>query len=127
MLPTQRELFDIPREICFLNAASWSPMPRAVQEAGRVGVARKGRPWQLDRAFASRQYERARVAAAHLIGADPRDVAIIPSVSYGVATAAKALEVPAGTRVLVLADDHASPVLEWTARAETGGKHQHRS
>jgi selenocysteine lyase/cysteine desulfurase len=121
MLPTQRELFDIPGEICFLNAASWSPMPRAVQEAGHVGVARKGRPWQLDRAFASRQYERARVAAAHLIGADARDVAIIPSVSYGVATAAKALEVPAGTRVLVLADDHASPVLEWTARAQTGG------
>jgi len=53
MLPSQRALFDIPREVCFLNAASWSPLPRASQEAGRIGVARKGQPWKLDRDFAA--------------------------------------------------------------------------
>ena len=42
MLPCQRDLFDIPRDVCFLNAAAWSPLPLAVQEAGRIGVARKG-------------------------------------------------------------------------------------
>jgi hypothetical protein len=47
ILPSQRALFDIPREVCFLNAASWSPLPFAVQKAGREGVALKGRPWQL--------------------------------------------------------------------------------
>lgn len=121
ILPSQRALFDIPRDVCFLNAASWSPLPFAVQKAGREGVALKGRPWQLDRDFTSRQYERARASAARLIHADPGDVALIPSVSYGVATVAKAFAVPAGTRVLVLEDDHASPVLEWTARAERDG------
>ncbi len=45
MLPSQRALFDIPREVCYLNAASWGPLPRAVMEAGRAGVARKGQPW----------------------------------------------------------------------------------
>ena len=34
MLGSQRALFDIPREVAYLNAASWSPLPRAVQEAG---------------------------------------------------------------------------------------------
>jgi selenocysteine lyase/cysteine desulfurase len=121
MLPSQRALFDVPREICYLNAASWSPIPLAVQQAGRDGAARKGRPWLLDVGFAVRQHERARAGAARLINADPRDVALISSVSYGVATAAKALVVPPGTRVLVLEDDHASPVLEWTSRAQTGG------
>jgi len=48
MLPSQRPLFDIPREICYLNAASWSPLPIATQEAGRLGVARKGKPWGID-------------------------------------------------------------------------------
>jgi selenocysteine lyase/cysteine desulfurase len=38
-----------------------------------------------------------------------------------VATAAKVLTVAAGSRVLVLADDHSSPVLEWMARAEARG------
>ena len=121
MLPSQRALFDVPREICYLNAASWSPIPLAVQQAGRDGATRKGRPWLLDAGFAARQHERARTAAARLINADPGDVALISSVSYGVATAAKALALPPGTRVLVLEDDHASPVLEWTSRAPTGG------
>ena len=121
MLPSQRALFDIPREVCYFNAAGWSPLPLAVQEAGRAGVARKGRPWLIDQAFAADQHERARSAAARLIHADPRDVALISSIAYGVATAAKGLVVPAGSRVLVLQDDHSSPVLEWMTRASDGG------
>src|SRR5262245_58795365 len=70
LLPSQRDLFDIPREICFLNAASWSPLPVATQEAGRAAVGRKGRPWLLDNQFAGEQHERARRAAARLINAD---------------------------------------------------------
>src|SRR5262245_45104237 len=121
MLPSQRALFDIPREICFLNAASWCPLPIAVQAAGRAGVARKGQPWTIDPGIDVKQYERARRAAARLINADPDDVALISSVSYGVATAAKVLTVPAGTRVLLLENDHSSAVLEWTTRAGREG------
>jgi selenocysteine lyase/cysteine desulfurase len=121
MLPSQRALFDIPREVCYLNAASWSPLPLAVQEAGRAGVGRKGQPWTLDPAFASRQHERTRKAAAALINADPEDIALISSVAYGVATAGKLAQIPSGTRVLVLQDDHSSPVLEWTTRARAQG------
>jgi selenocysteine lyase/cysteine desulfurase len=121
MLPSQRALFDIPREVCYLNAASWSPLPLAVQEAGLAGVARKGQPWTLDPAFAGRQHERARRAAAALINADAEDIALISSVAYGVATAGKLAQIPSGTRVLVLQDDHSSPVLEWTTRAQAQG------
>ena len=121
MLPSQRALFDIPRDVCFLNAASWSPLPLASQEAGRAAIARKGQPWKLAPEFAGQQYERARRAAAALIGADPDDVALIPSVGYGVSTAGKVLSIPRGSRVLVLQDDHTSPVLEWMSRAEQGG------
>jgi selenocysteine lyase/cysteine desulfurase len=121
MLPSQRTLFDIPRDVCFLNAASWSPLPRAAIAAGQEAVTRKGRPWLLDPEFASQQYERPRSAAARLINADPHDIALISSVAYGVATAAKVLPIPAGSRVVVLQDDHSSPVLEWMTRAEAGG------
>jgi selenocysteine lyase/cysteine desulfurase len=120
MLSSQRELFDIPGDVCFLNAASYSPLPLATLDAGRQAVARKGRPWLIDHEFASGQYERTRHAAARLINADPEDVALIPSVGYGVAAAAKILTVPPGSRVLVLQDDHSSPVLEWMTRADDG-------
>jgi selenocysteine lyase/cysteine desulfurase len=121
MLPCQRALFDIPRDVCFLNAAAWSPLPIASQEAGRAAVARKGQPWKLAADFQSSQYERARRAAAALIGAAPDDVALISSVGYGVSTAGKVLPIARGSRVIVLENDHTSPVLEWMSRAETGG------
>ena len=121
MLESQRALFAMPRGVCYLNAAAWGPLPISSQKAGRVGVARKGQPWKLDPQFPAQQFARARSAAARLIGAAPEDVALIPSVSYGVATAAKLLRIPAGHRVLLLEDDHSSPVLEWMTRAEAGG------
>jgi selenocysteine lyase/cysteine desulfurase len=121
MLPSQRALFDMPRDVCFMNAAAWSPLPLASQEAGRAAMARKGQPWKLPDGFQAAQYERARKAAAALIGADPNDVALISSVGYGVSTAGKVLSIPRGSRVVVLENDHTSPVLEWIGRAEAGG------
>jgi selenocysteine lyase/cysteine desulfurase len=56
-----------------------------------------------------------------LIHADPADMALIPSISYGVATAAKILTIERGARVLVLENDHSSPVLEWQTRADAQG------
>jgi len=121
MLASQRDLFDIPRHVCYLNSASYSPLPLRTQEAGRAAVGRKGQPWTQDAGFADRQNERARSAAARLINADPGDVALIPAISYGVATAAKVLSISRGSRVIVLENDHSSPVLEWHARAEAQG------
>src|SRR5476649_1296695 len=121
MLPCQRALFDMPRDVCFLNAAAWSPLPLAVQEAGRAAISRKGQPWKLPGDFQSGMYERTRKAAAALIGAEPSDVALISSVGYGVSTAGKVLPIDRGSRVIVLENDHTSPVLEWVGRSEAGG------
>lgn len=121
MLAAQRHLFDMPREVAYFNAAGWSPLPLVTQEAARLAVSRKAQPWKLDAAFANEQHERARAAAARLIGADPEDVALISSVGYGVAIAGKVLASARGSRVLVLENDHTSPVLEWQTRAEAQG------
>jgi selenocysteine lyase/cysteine desulfurase len=121
MLASQRALFEMPRHVCYLNAASYSPLPLRTQEAGRVAVERKGTPWKLEATFANEQHERARAAAARLINADPASIALIPSISYGVATAAKLLPIDRGTRVIVLENDHSSPVLEWQSRSDAQG------
>jgi selenocysteine lyase/cysteine desulfurase len=121
MIASQRAHFEIPREICYLNAASYSPLPRRTLEAGRAAVGRKGQPWTVPASFANQIHERTRAAAARLINADAGDVALIPSVGYGVATAAKLLTIPRGQRVLVLENDHSSPVLEWQVRSQGQG------
>jgi selenocysteine lyase/cysteine desulfurase len=121
MLESQRDQFEVPPEICYLNAAAWSPLPKAVVAAGHAGVERKARPWELPSDLIQGQLGRARRAAAALIGAEAADIALIPSVSYGVASAGKFLKPASGSRVLVLEDDHVSPVLEWMERAKSGG------
>jgi selenocysteine lyase/cysteine desulfurase len=121
MLASQRHLFDMPRDVAYLNAAAWSPLPLATQEAARSAVGRKGQPWKLGADFADAQHERARAAAARLIGADAGDVALVSSVGYGVAIAGKVFAPARGSRVLVLENDHTSPVLEWMTRAEAQG------
>src|SRR5689334_4831481 len=109
MLPSQRDLFDIPADVAYLNAASWSPLPRATQQAAQAAVLRKGQPWKLEPGFPEAQHARARKAAAALIGAKPSDVALVSSVAYGVAIAGKVLPIARGSRVLVLENDHTSP------------------
>ncbi len=121
MLPSQRALFDMPRDVCFLNAASWSPIPLSSVEIGRTGAARKARPWEVAGDFAEQEFEKTRAAAARLVNAAPADMALVSSVGYGVSTAAKLFTVPPGSRVLVLDSDHTSPTLEWMSRAEAGG------
>src|SRR5579859_3263650 len=123
MLPSQRALFDIPREVCYLNAAAFSPLPRAGRAAGERGAARKARPWEMGNWHenAQAQCERARLAAARLIGAAADDVALVSSVAYGFATVGRILPLGRGDRVVVLQDDHSSPVLEWLGRAPSQG------
>src|SRR3954471_1077851 len=121
MLSSQRALFDIPSDVAYLNAAGWSPLPLATQEAARAAIARQAQPWKLSADFADAQHERARTAAAALIGADAGDVALVSSVGYGVAIAGKVLPIARGSRVLVLENDHTSPVLEWMGRADAQG------
>src|SRR5207237_9557800 len=93
MLASQRALFEMPRHICYLNAASYSPLPLKTMEAGRAAIGRKGTPWTLAPGFANDQHERARAAAARLIDADPTDMALIPSIRYGVAHEAMMLTI----------------------------------
>jgi len=38
MLASQRHLFEMPRQICYLNSASYSPLPLRTLEAGRAAV-----------------------------------------------------------------------------------------
>ena len=120
MLASQRALFDMPRDVCFMNAAAWSPIPKSSVEAGKNGAERKSRPWEMEPDLAEHQIERARTAAAGMINAEPDDLALISSVGYGVSTAAKIFQIPANHRVIVLDSDHSSPTLEWMTRAKEG-------
>ncbi len=117
-----RDAFDIPRDVAWLNAAQMSAMHQDLVEAGRMGVMRKRAPWDSPPPSFFSEVETARGLFARLIGAAPDDVALAPSASYGIATAAKNLAIGPGRKALVVEAQFPSNVYAWRRRAaETGG------
>ena len=120
-MQSQRSLFDIPDDVAYLNCPYLGPLMRPVVEAGHAGVDRKARPWEITPPDFFSEAETARSVFAQLIGGDAEGVAIIPSVSYGIATAAKNLRIERGQSVVVLAEQFPSNVYEWRAAAQRAG------
>lgn len=120
-LPSQRHHFEIPDGITYLDAAAMSLLPRTARAAGEAGVASKSHPWATPRSEAELWATRARAAAARLLGAAAADVAIVGAVSHGIATAARNLPIPAGTRVLRVADEFPSLALVFDRMAAEAG------
>jgi selenocysteine lyase/cysteine desulfurase len=121
MIPCQRHLFDIPDDVAYLNCAYMSPLMKPTLEAGTAGLARKAHPWEItpDKFFTGADEFRA--TAAQLVGCSADDIAIVPSASYGVATAARNLPLKKGQSILVLAEQFPSNYYPWQRRAaETG-------
>jgi selenocysteine lyase/cysteine desulfurase len=87
-----------------------SPLLRNAAAAGQAGLLRKAHPWEIRPAHFFDESERVRELFARLIGAAAGDVAIIPSVSYGMATAMGNVRVAAGQSIVTLAEDFPSTI-----------------
>lgn len=121
MLPNQRSLFEIPDEITYLNCSYMSPLPKASRIAGQEGMARKSQPWKITTPDFFDDAETARGLFAELAGGDAEGVAIIPSASYGVATAAANIPVAPGQTIVLLEDQFPSNVYPWRELAAQTG------
>jgi selenocysteine lyase/cysteine desulfurase len=113
MIPCQRELFDIPENIAYLNCAYTSPLLHAAQEAGRTAIQAKANPWTITSGDFFSNAETARELFARLIACTPDDVALVPAVSYGIALAARNLPVKANQNIVILQDQFPSNVYNW--------------
>ena len=106
-------LFEIPETVCYLDGAAYSPLPRGVRAAGEHGILSKSQPWAHPAARGDAVAEHARALAAHLVGASPDDIAILGSVSQGIATAARNLALKPGHRLIRMAAEFPSQSLIW--------------
>lgn len=121
MIPCQRDLFDIPEGVTYLNCAYMSPLLRSAVTAGAHGAERKAHPWliQPDDFFA--ECEELRILFGQIAGCSPDQVALVPSASYGMAVAARNVPVARGQRVLLLDESFPSIVYPWRERAQETG------
>ena len=112
-LGDQRDLFEVPEDVAYLNCAYMSPQLRAVREIGEGAVGRKSRPWEIEPKHFFEDSETARALFAELVGGEAGGVAVVPSVSYGMAVAAANLPVEKEQKILILEDQFPSNVYPW--------------
>jgi selenocysteine lyase/cysteine desulfurase len=85
-----------------------------VQQAGMQGVMRKADPSRITATDFFEESNRARELFARLIHVDdPNRIAIVPSASYGIATAALNLPCAPGKNIVVTAEQFPSNVYAW--------------
>src|SRR3954469_10882059 len=111
--PDAREQFDLPADQAYLNTAYLGPLRRAAGAAGSVALVAKSHPWSVSVDDFFQPVTRLRGLLAGLLDGDSEGVALIPSVSYGIATAAANITISAGSTIVVLADQFPSNVYAW--------------
>jgi selenocysteine lyase/cysteine desulfurase len=110
--------FSLPPDTHYLNCAYLGPLPRVVQDAGMAGVARKANPANIAPAdFFSDSDEARRLFARLINGGDGSRIALIPSVSYGVATVVRNTPLSKGQNVVCVGEDFPSDVYGWRKAA----------
>jgi len=91
-----------------------SPLPKVAEEAGVREIHRGRIPTSIESSDFFVPSEEIRRRFARLVGAsDPNRVALIPSVSYGVATAARNLALEKGQNVVLLHEQFPGNVYAW--------------
>jgi selenocysteine lyase/cysteine desulfurase len=122
-METQRHLFDIPPGIAYFNCAYYSPLLNESRKRLLEGVNSKSHPWERTPPDFFTDAETIRRSAASIFGGDPAGYAIIPSVSYGLSTAARAVEPTLGKddSILILEEGFPSNVLPWVRVAKERG------
>jgi selenocysteine lyase/cysteine desulfurase len=123
MIGCQRSLFSIPSDVVYLNTAYMSPLMNSVVDAINYGAKLKASPWDLTINDFFENSESARTLFANLVNVNSKNIALVPSASYGLETAAKNLKVGSGRSVVMLENQFPSHVYPWQRLVnETGGK-----
>ncbi len=108
-----KDLFEIEEGITYLNCSMMSPLLKSVKEAGFKALDKRSKPWELSESDWFVDAENLRSKAADIFQTSGDNIAIVPSVSYGLATAAKNFSVKPGKSIVVIEDQFPSNYYVW--------------
>ena len=119
ILQNQKQLFNFPKEITYLNIASQSPSFKSVEKAGVASVLKKSQPYKITGADYFEPVIQLKKLFAQLIEVDDYNrIAMIPSVSYGIATVANNIKLNAGDEILLIDEQFPSNFYSWEKLAK---------
>ncbi|MBC7370526.1 MAG: aminotransferase class V-fold PLP-dependent enzyme [Bdellovibrionaceae bacterium] len=112
MLPLRAQ-FNIPDSVCFLNSAFISPQMKHISETGLQSMGAKEQPWKMQPSDFFTDCDRMRELVANLMNVNADNIALVPSVSYGVETAVINLPIAPGKKILMPEGEFPSNVYPW--------------
>jgi len=119
MLNNQSHLFSLPTDVTYLNGAYMAPLSKAVAEVGQKALLQKQNPSQISGEDFFTHTQKLKETFAKLIDVkNANQIAIIPSVSYGLATVANNIKLNKGDEILMLQEQFPSNVYVWQKLAQ---------
>jgi cysteine desulfurase/selenocysteine lyase len=115
-----RHHFPVTESLIYLNHAAVAPLCKPAADAMKQLADEASRFGSLhyDRWMAA--YEGVRQAAARLIGASPREIAIVKNTSEGISMVANGIDWKRGDRIVVFHAEFPSNILPWKQLEESG-------
>ena len=114
MLKTQKHLFSLSEEYTYLNCANMSAQLKSVERIGIENLQKKNNPFQIEGKHFFKDNKLLKERFAQLIEApDPESIAIISSVSYGIACVVKNIPFSKGDEIVILQDQFPSNYYSW--------------
>lgn len=114
MINHQKDLFNLPEDITYLNCSYMSPMLKSVAEVGVRALYGKDDPTSVKPEDFHKTTSALRAEFAKLINApSQQDCAIVPSVSYAMANVAKNLKAGKGDNIVIADEQFPSNVYAW--------------
>lgn len=107
--PSFREQFPVLERYAYLNAGTEGPVPQAAEDAVRARVHLDLTEGRVGRAYFEELIalaERARAGYAEAMGADPEEVALTSSTTYGVNTVLAGLSLGHGDEIITSDQEH---------------------
>ncbi|MEM9848058.1 MAG: aminotransferase class V-fold PLP-dependent enzyme [Bacteroidota bacterium] len=119
MLSNQAHLFDLPQEICYLNGAYMSPQLKSVTMAGQAALFGKARPYNYQISDFFEPVRQLKANFAKLIDVEePERIALIPSVSYGIANVTNNIHLMDTDEILLVDEQFPSNYYAWEQLSE---------
>jgi len=121
MLHNQRDKFSLPEGVHYLNCASRAPLLKTTEAVGIRGLRNQEYPVAAAPEDYFAEPEALRAAISRLVNCEANDVALTPSVSYGVAIAAHNVQLTSAHNIVFVEEEFPSNVYAWLELAKSTG------
>lgn len=119
----QESLFNIPAGVTYINCAYMSPGLKSVNEAGIAAIHQRAEPWGIQVKDWFEPAEELKALFATIINSDKQNIALVPSVSYGISIAKNNITLTADQEIVVLDQQYPSNIYAWMELSkETGAR-----